>query len=75
MSTPRQSADDSSIWSHVSSTGCHAALDRRVVFFLRQMQSGGGKAWASAVARQAADERSGRVTFEDVAGVTEAKAI
>ena len=44
------------------------------VFFLRQMQSGGGKAMGFGKSRaKLMTERSGRVTFEDVAGVDEAK--
>ena len=44
------------------------------VFFLRQMQSGGGKAMGFGKSRaKLLTERQGRVTFEDVAGVDEAK--
>ena len=44
------------------------------VFFLRQMQSGGGKAMGFGKSRaKLLTERLGRVTFEDVAGVDEAK--
>ncbi len=44
------------------------------VFFLRQMQSGGGKAMGFGKSRaKMLTERQGRVTFEDVAGVDEAK--
>ena len=44
------------------------------VFFLRQMQSGGGKAMGFGKSRaKLLTERSGRVTFEDVAGIDEAK--
>ncbi len=44
------------------------------VFFLRQMQSGGGKAMGFGKSRaKLLTERAGRVTFEDVAGVDEAK--
>jgi cell division protease FtsH len=44
------------------------------IFFLRQMQSGGGKAMGFGKSRaKLLTERSGRVTFEDVAGVDEAK--
>ncbi|MCZ6721492.1 MAG: ATP-dependent zinc metalloprotease FtsH [Proteobacteria bacterium] len=44
------------------------------VFFMRQMQMGGGKAmgFGKSRARLVAD-RQGRVTFEDVAGIDEAK--
>ena len=44
------------------------------VIFLRQMQSGGGKAMGFGKSRaKLLTERQGRVTFEDVAGVDEAK--
>ena len=44
------------------------------IFFIRQMQSGGGKAMGFGKSRaKLLTERTGRVTFEDVAGVDEAK--
>jgi cell division protease FtsH len=44
------------------------------VFFIRQMQSGGGKAMGFGKSKaKLLTERQGRVTFEDVAGVDEAK--
>ncbi len=44
------------------------------VFFLRQMQGGGGKAMGFGKSKaKLLTERQGRVTFEDVAGVDEAK--
>jgi cell division protease FtsH len=44
------------------------------VFFIRQMQSGGGKAMGFGKSKaKLLTERHGRVTFEDVAGVDEAK--
>ncbi len=44
------------------------------VFFMRQMQSGGGKAMGFGKSRaKLLTEKSGRITFEDVAGVDEAK--
>jgi cell division protease FtsH len=44
------------------------------IFIIRQMQSGGGKAMGFGKSRaKLLTERSGRVTFEDVAGVDEAK--
>ena len=44
------------------------------IFFMRQMQSGGGKAMGFGKSRaRMLTERSGRVTFEDVAGIDEAK--
>jgi cell division protease FtsH len=44
------------------------------IFFMRQLQSGGGKAMGFGKSRaKLLTERTGRVTFEDVAGVDEAK--
>jgi cell division protease FtsH len=44
------------------------------IFFMRQMQAGGGKAMGFGKSRaKLLTERTGRVTFEDVAGVDEAK--
>ncbi|MEE2745244.1 MAG: ATP-dependent zinc metalloprotease FtsH [Pseudomonadota bacterium] len=44
------------------------------IFFMRQMQGGGGKAMGFGKSRaRMLTERSGRVTFEDVAGIDEAK--
>ncbi|MFN3076943.1 MAG: ATP-dependent zinc metalloprotease FtsH [Alphaproteobacteria bacterium] len=44
------------------------------VFFMRQMQSGGGKAMGFGKSRaRLLTEKTGRVTFEDVAGIEEAK--
>ena len=44
------------------------------VFFMRQMQGGGGKAMGFGKSRaRMLTERTGRVTFDDVAGVDEAK--
>ncbi len=44
------------------------------IFFMRQMQSGGGKAMGFGKSRaKLLTERSGRITFDDVAGIDEAK--
>ena len=44
------------------------------IFFLRQMQSGGGRAMGFGRSRaRMLTEKTGKVTFEDVAGVDEAK--
>jgi cell division protease FtsH len=44
------------------------------IFFMRQLQAGGGKAMGFGKSRaKMLTERTGRVTFEDVAGVDEAK--
>ena len=45
------------------------------VFFMRQMQSGGGRAMGFGKSRaRLMTEKQGRVTFDDVAGIDEAKA-
>ncbi len=44
------------------------------IFFMRQMQSGGGKAMGFGKSKaKLLTEKTGRVTFEDVAGIDEAK--
>ncbi|WP_225766769.1 ATP-dependent zinc metalloprotease FtsH [Inquilinus sp. Marseille-Q2685] len=44
------------------------------IFFMRQMQSGGGKAMGFGKSRaRLLTERTGRITFDDVAGIDEAK--
>ena len=44
------------------------------IFFMRQMQSGGGRAMGFGKSKaRMLTEKSGRVTFEDVAGIDEAK--
>ncbi|HJO88772.1 MAG TPA: ATP-dependent metallopeptidase FtsH/Yme1/Tma family protein, partial [Alphaproteobacteria bacterium] len=44
------------------------------IFFMRQMQSGGGKAMGFGKSKaRLLSENQGRVTFEDVAGIDEAK--
>ena len=44
------------------------------VFFMRQMQSGGGRAMGFGKSRaRMLTEKQGRVTFDDVAGIDEAK--
>ena len=44
------------------------------IFFMRQMQAGGGKAMGFGKSKaRLLTEKSGRVTFEDVAGIDEAK--
>ncbi len=44
------------------------------IFFMRQMQAGGGKAMGFGKSRaRLLTEKTGRVTFEDVAGIDEAK--
>jgi len=45
------------------------------IFFMRQMQAGGGKAMSFGKSRaRLMTEKSGKITFDDVAGIDEAKA-
>ncbi len=69
------SKDDSpSIWSILISWFPMLLLIAVWIFFMRQMQGGGGKAMGFGKSRaKLLTERSGRVTFEDVAGIDESK--
>ena len=52
----------------------HAAAYRRVDFFMRQMQGGAGRAMSFGRSRaRMLNQEQGKVTFDDVAGVDEAK--
>ncbi len=63
-----------SFWSIVISWFPMLLLIGVWIFFMRQMQSGGGKAMGFGKSRaKLLTEKQGRVTFEDVAGVDEAK--
>ena len=63
-----------SFWSVVISWFPMLLLIGVWVFFMRQMQSGGGKAMGFGKSRaKLLTEKQGRVTFDDVAGVEEAK--
>ncbi len=67
--------DTPTIWSVLVSWFPMLLLIGVWVFFMRQMQSGGGKAMGFGKSRaRMLTEKSGRVTFEDVAGINEAKA-
>ncbi|MBF0561817.1 MAG: ATP-dependent zinc metalloprotease FtsH [Alphaproteobacteria bacterium] len=62
------------IWSVVLSWFPMLLLIGVWIFFMRQMQSGGGKAMGFGKSRaRLLTEKTGRVTFEDVAGIDEAK--
>ncbi len=64
----------SPIWSALISWFPMLLLIGIWVFFMRQMQSGGGKAMGFGKSRaRLLTERQGRVTFDDVAGIDEAK--
>jgi len=62
------------IWSLLISWFPMLLLVAVWIFFMRQMQSGGGKAMGFGKSRaRLLTEKTGRVTFEDVAGIDEAK--
>ena len=66
--------DTPTIWSVLVSWFPMLLLIGVWVFFMRQMQSGGGKAMGFGKSRaRMLTEKAGRVTFEDVAGINEAK--
>ena len=74
--TVRVQPDDSgpSIFSYILNWLPALLLLGVYIFFLRQMQSGGGKAMGFGKSRaRLMTEKTGRVTFEDVAGIDEAK--
>ncbi|MFO1128338.1 MAG: ATP-dependent zinc metalloprotease FtsH [Rhodospirillales bacterium] len=71
-----QPADDGAptIWSVLISWFPMLLLIGVWIFFMRQMQSGGGKAMGFGKSRaRLLTEKTGRVTFADVAGIDEAK--
>ncbi len=71
-----QPSDDGSptLWSVLISWFPMLLLIGVWIFFMRQMQSGGGKAMGFGKSRaRLLTEKTGRVTFEDVAGIDEAK--
>ncbi len=66
--------NDVSLWGILISWFPMLLLIGVWIFFMRQMQSGGGKAMGFGKSRaRLLTERHGRMTFEDVAGVDEAK--
>jgi cell division protease FtsH len=67
--------DEPSLWSLIINFGPMLLLIVVWVFFMRQMQGGGGRAMGFGRSRaRMLTEKTGKVTFEDVAGVDEAKA-
>jgi cell division protease FtsH len=69
-------ADDDSptLWGIIISWFPMLLLIGVWIFFMRQMQSGGGKAMGFGKSKaRLLTEKTGRVTFEDVAGIDEAK--
>ncbi|MBF0323612.1 ATP-dependent zinc metalloprotease FtsH [Magnetospirillum moscoviense] len=66
--------DQPTLWSILVSWFPMLLLIGVWVFFMRQMQGGGGKAMGFGKSRaRLLTEKTGRVTFEDVAGIDEAK--
>ena len=67
--------DDSGIWQSIFVSWFPMLLLIGVwIFFMRQMQAGGGKALAFGKSRaRMANGRDNKVTFQDVAGIEEAK--
>jgi cell division protease FtsH len=69
-----QSDDTPTLWGVLVSWFPMLLLIGVWIFFMRQMQSGGGKAMGFGKSRaRLLTEKTGRVTFEDVAGIDEAK--
>ncbi len=71
-----QAPDDGSptFWSVLISWFPMLLLIGVWIFFMRQMQAGGGKAMGFGKSRaRLLTEKTGRITFEDVAGIEEAK--
>ncbi len=66
--------DQPSLWGILVSWFPMLLLIGVWIFFMRQMQSGGGKAMGFGKSKaRLLTEKQGRVTFEDVAGIDEAK--
>jgi cell division protease FtsH len=69
-----KSEENQSIWSYLLSWFPMLLVVGVWIFFMRQMQSTGGKAMGFGKSRaRLLNEKTGRVTFEDVAGIDEAK--
>jgi cell division protease FtsH len=67
-------ADSPTFWSVMISWFPMLLLIAVWIFFMRQMQGGGGKAMGFGKSRaKLLTERTGRVTFDDVAGIDESK--
>ena len=69
-----RSDGETTLWSILISWFPMLLLIGVWIFFMRQMQGGGGKAMGFGKSRaKLLTEKQGRVTFEDVAGIDEAK--
>jgi len=76
ISVTNDDGKDNSIWSILISWFPILLLAGVYIYFMRQMQSGGGKGGAMGFGRSRAKlltEKTERITFEDVAGIEEAK--
>jgi cell division protease FtsH len=72
--TAKQPDEDVAFWSFLLNWLPILLIVAVWIFFMRQMQSGGGRAMGFGKSKaKLLTERHGRVTFEDVAGVDEAK--
>ncbi len=72
--TVQPRSDEPGLWSIILGWFPMLLLIGVWIFFMRQMQGGGGKAMGFGKSRaKLLTEKSGRVTFEDVAGIDEAK--
>ena len=69
-----KSEEGQSFWNYILSWLPMLLIVGVWIFFMRQMQSTGGKAMGFGKSRaRLLNEKTGRVTFEDVAGIDEAK--
>ncbi|MFA4994941.1 MAG: ATP-dependent zinc metalloprotease FtsH [Bdellovibrionales bacterium] len=71
-----ENADGPSFWGFFLNWGPVLLMVGVWIFFMRQMQGGGGRGGAMGFGRSRArmlNEKTGKVTFEDVAGIDEAK--
>ena len=71
-----ENSDAPSFWGFMLNWGPVLLMVGVWIFFMRQMQGGGGRGGAMGFGRSRArmlNEKTGKVTFEDVAGIDEAK--
>ena len=76
VTAQNENADGPSFWGFFLNWGPVLLMVGVWIFFMRQMQGGGGRGGAMGFGRSRArmlNEKTGKVTFEDVAGVDEAK--
>src|SRR5208283_3021459 len=74
ISAMPKSEESQTFWNYILSWFPMLLVVGVWIFFMRQMQSTGGKAMGFGKSRaRLLTEKTGRVTFEDVAGIDEAK--